>query len=41
MSKREMFALMKYAVGAGLAIALVFVFAFFLLILFSLKFWLN
>ncbi len=41
MSKRELFSLMKYAVGAGLAIALVFVFAFFLFIMFSLKIWLN
>lgn len=40
LSKKELFSLMKYAVGAGLALALVFVFAFFLFILFSLNVWL-
>lgn len=40
MSKKELFTLMKYAVGAGLAIAMVFVVAFFLFILFSLNVWL-
>ncbi|MDX9916758.1 MAG: hypothetical protein RBT15_01930 [Gudongella sp.] len=39
MTKKEMFLLMRYAVGAGLAIAMVFVIAFFLFILFSLKIW--